>query len=246
MAIGLMIYVDQNKGVLPGEGYGDGTGTGSKSLGLWSDPSAWWNALPMAVNGMGYNDMQLSSVAPLPGAGANSVFVCPDATAAIVVPGSGDQPVTSSGFFQLFGSNDSVLSLPWPANSPPAAPTVTRPVYWCYVYNSKLNNNLPSSVTNVKISQIAQSTVVPLLVEKLMIPLLNDPTYTASTEPLGRGKTAYTRFANRHRNGGFLLFLDGHAAWFSRNDLYNNPPNVSAGDWNYPGKVVWCPWGPSD
>jgi hypothetical protein len=146
----------------------------------------------------------------------------------------------------MYGSQDSVLSLPSPLNAPPAAPAVARPVYWCYVYNSKLNDT--TGHDSVKISQIADSTLVPLLVEKLMAPLNNDPTFTPSAEPLGRGKTAWTRFANRHRAGGFLMFVDGHVAWFNRNDLYNNPPNAgtTGADWNYPGKVIWNPWGPAN
>lgn len=243
-SIGLAIYVDQNKGSLPSEGYGDGTGAGTKSLGVWSDPSEWWNALPVLANGKSYNDMQLSTVSPLPGAGSNSIFVCPAASAAITVQGSGDQPVINGGFFQMYGSDDSVLALPPPSNAPPVAPAVTRPVYWCYVYNSKLNDSVGHDA--VKIGQIQRSTEVPLLVEKLMAPLYNDPTYVPSAEPLGRGKTAYTRFANRHRAGGFLMFVDGHVGWFNRNELYNNPPNVAAEDWNYPGKVIWNPWGPAN
>jgi prepilin-type N-terminal cleavage/methylation domain-containing protein len=243
-SIGLMTYVNLNKGWLPSEGYGDGTGGGSKSLGIWSDNSAWWNALPTATSGKAYSDLQTSTVAPLPGAGANSIFVCPTASQAVIANGSGDLPVINGGFFQMYGSDDSVLSLPSPANQPPSAPAVTRPVYWCYVYNSKLNNTAGHSV--VKITQIVRSTEVPLLVEKLMAPLSNDPTFTANSEPLGRGKTAWTRFANRHRKGGYLMFIDGHVGWFARNDLYNNPPGVAAQDWNYYGKVIWNPWGPAN
>jgi prepilin-type N-terminal cleavage/methylation domain-containing protein len=246
-SIGLMIYVNQNKGTLPSEGYGDGNGAGTKSLGIWSDPSAWWNALPSLASGKAYNDMQLSTVVPLPGSGANSVFVCPTASPAVTVTGSGDLPTLNGGFFQMYGSDDSVLSLPPPANAPPSAPCVARPVYWCYVYNSKLNETLPANVNWIKITQIAHTTEVPILVEKLMAPLYNDPTYQPSAEPLGRGKTAWTRFGNRHRLGGFLLFVDGHVGWFKRNDLYNNPPNAGngVGDFNYPGKVIWNPFGPA-
>jgi prepilin-type N-terminal cleavage/methylation domain-containing protein/prepilin-type processing-associated H-X9-DG protein len=240
-AIGLMIYVNQNQGWLPGEGYSDGTGGGSKSLGLWSDSSSWWNAMSSLSNGKSYNDLQLSTIAPLPGAGSNNIFVCPDASEAVRSPGSGDQPIINGGFFQMYGSDDSVLSLPAPSNNPPAAPTVSRPVYWCYVYNSKINNSAGHSA--IKISQVTQSTLVPLLVEKLMAPITNDPTFSASSEPLGRSKTAWTRFANRHRKGGFLLFVDGHVGWFSRKDLNLNPPNISAQDWNYYGKVIWNPFG---
>jgi prepilin-type N-terminal cleavage/methylation domain-containing protein len=243
--IGLANYVSQYGGALPSEGYSDGTGPGSKSIGIWSDPGNWWNALPAACSLPTYNAMQLNAAqVPMPGVGSNSLFTCPSAPQAVTIKGSGDNPVTPNGMFQMFGSNDSVLSLPAPANAPPVAPCEVRPVYWCYVYNSKLNDT--AGHQNLKIPQIPHSTEVPLLVEKLMAPPTNDPTYSLATEPLGRGKTAWTRFTNVHRGGGFLLFLDGHVGWFLRSDLYNNPPNVNNNDWNYPGKVIWNPFGQAD
>ncbi len=243
-AVGLGIYEADYQGWLPNEGYGDGTGPGAKSLGVWSNPAYWWNALPGAATGHTYNELQTTNAAQLPGYSTNSIWVCPDAGPAGAAAGSGDNPVTPNGMFQMYGSPDSVLSLKKPQNAPPLAPTVLRPVYWCYVYNSKLNDT--AGHNTVKVAQIPHSTEVPLLVEKLMAPLMNDPTFVPSAEPLGRGKTAWTRFANRHHGGGCLLFTDGHVDWFSRNDLYNNPPNVASADWNYPGKVIWNPWGPAN
>jgi prepilin-type N-terminal cleavage/methylation domain-containing protein/prepilin-type processing-associated H-X9-DG protein len=242
--VGFASYEVLSKGQLPSEGYADGTGPGAKSIGLWGDPSNWWNAIPPLLSAKPYgqlNDPSATTPQFLPGAGNNSFWVCPEASAASVIRGSGDNPVTPDGFFQMYGSPDSVVSAAAPANTPPVAATEVRKVYWCYVYNSKLNDTTLHN--SVSVQQIRQSTEVPVLVEKLMIPLMNDPSFTAVSEPLGRGKTAWTRFANRHRAGGTLLFMDGHVAWFSRNDLYYNPPNYANNDWNYPGKVIWNPWG---
>jgi prepilin-type N-terminal cleavage/methylation domain-containing protein/prepilin-type processing-associated H-X9-DG protein len=246
--IGLQAYVAQSFGALPGEGYGDGTGPGSKSIGIWSNPAYWWNALPLTATNKTYNDMQLDPTVPLPRAHDNSIWVCPEADDAVPSSLAGDYIPAggSKGVFWMYGSDDSVLSLPPPQNKPPLAPpgpTGLRQTYWCYVYNSKLNDT--QGHDSVKIQQIPHSTEVPLLVEKLMAPLQNDPTFSISEEPVGRGKTAISRFANRHRGGGFLLFVDGHVGWFSRNDLWYNAPNYANGDSNYPGKVIWNPWGPA-
>jgi type II secretory pathway pseudopilin PulG len=244
-SIGLSIYLNQYNGVLPYKGYSDGNGAGAKCLGYWSDSAAWWNALPTLSIGKSYNDMQLSTAAPLPTAGTNNIFVCPSADAPATETTAGDKPVLNGAYFQMYGIEDSARNLPSPSNEPPVAPTDTRPVYWCYVYNSKLNESSPSQW--VKVTQIVDSTHVPLLVEKLVSPLYNDPTFSAVTEPLGRCKTAWTRFANRHRQGGFLLFVDGHVGWFARADL-NNPPGAGSGtaDYNYYGKVIWNPFGPAN
>jgi prepilin-type N-terminal cleavage/methylation domain-containing protein/prepilin-type processing-associated H-X9-DG protein len=249
--IGLTAYVAQFGGALPNKGYGDGTTPLRGSVGIWSDGQYWWNALPYMTTGKTYNTLMLNALNggdPLPSAYSSSIWVCPAAGQAVPSKVAGDYipPTGANGMFWLYGSDDSVLHLPYPANQPPSAPpgpTGLRAVYWCYVYNSKLNDTLGHS--SVKIAQIPHSTEVPILVEKLMEPLLNDPTYVPTAEPLGRCKTAITRFANRHRGGGFLLFVDGHVDWFSRNDLYLNPPNAANGDSNYPGKVIWNPWGPA-
>jgi len=246
--IGLENYVAQSYGALPNEGYGDGNGGGAKSVGIWSDPQYWWNALPLGCGSKPYSQLQqlLSTTGlPLPRAHDTSIWVCPDAEDALPSGLAGDYipPGGNQGVFWLYGSPDSVYSNPAPFNAPPQAPTVALPTYWCYVFNSKLNDTAGHS--SVKVQQIPHSTEVPILVEKLMAPLYNDPSYSINSEPIGRCKTAVNRFANRHRLGGFLLFVDGHVDWFLRNDLYFNPPNYAGDDSNYPGKVIWNPWGPA-
>ena len=52
-------------------------------------------------------------------------------------------------------------------------------------------------------------------------------------------------FTARHRNGGFLGFADCHVAWFSNQEL-TTPSNPLVSDYNYPGRVVWDPFGPEN
>jgi prepilin-type processing-associated H-X9-DG protein len=147
---------------------------------------------------------------------------------------------------------------------------IQKEVYWCYVINSKLDNSVaqvipgttptPNNSPLWKISQLKQSALTVLLVEKIMSPgeikgiqnnVYNGGPYTDS---IARGKTTYTRFAARHRKGGFLLFADGHVGWFAWYDLqptnpiylvpgtFQNiwsPGNVSS---NIPNKVIWDPF----
>jgi prepilin-type processing-associated H-X9-DG protein len=162
----------------------------------------------------------------------NSYFVCPSASEA-VVNALGD--VVEDGYYKMWG---------WPVGTDPYAPTGAadqRKVYWCYVINSKLDNNSPGASTSshpfLKISMLRKSTEIPLLVEKLMRGAETTPSYT---DTLMRGKTTYTRFAGRHRGGGYLLFVDGHVGFFTRAELLSFP--LTAIDGNIPGKVIWNPF----
>jgi prepilin-type processing-associated H-X9-DG protein len=70
------------------------------------------------------------------------------------------------------------------------------------------------------------------------------PPYAGS---LARGKTTWTRFAARHRKGGFLLFADGHVGYFTSAELCpGGDPNNSAPAnnlaYNLANKVTWDPW----
>jgi prepilin-type processing-associated H-X9-DG protein/prepilin-type N-terminal cleavage/methylation domain-containing protein len=235
--IGFSMYVNQNRGALPYKGYGDGS-TQVSPVGLWNDPTAWWNAIPLLVNQKAYSDLQLAGPPAQPGSGANNIWVCPSASQAIPALGT-EQPASADGFFQMWGCPDSAASQPAPFNAPPFAPTQSRKVYWCYVFDSKLSDSTPGQV-EPNISSLRRSTEIPLLVEKMMNPG-EDPTYV--NEALGRCKTAWTRFTARHRKGGNILFVDGHVAWFLRKDLYYDAPNIAINDWNYPGKVIWDPFG---
>jgi prepilin-type processing-associated H-X9-DG protein len=132
---------------------------------------------------------------------------------------------------------------------------VQRKEFLCYLYNSKLNDSVntppvggsPYGIPNLKITQFKSSSEVALMVEAMVTPgerLKNDPVLL-QTDSLVRIKTAWTRFSSRHNGGGNILFVDGHVGYFTRKDLLYNPPALSTGDYNYYGKVIWNPLGPS-
>jgi prepilin-type N-terminal cleavage/methylation domain-containing protein/prepilin-type processing-associated H-X9-DG protein len=225
---GFQIYVNDSQGWLPWEGYGDGD-KASKPIANWDDDSLWVNAVPPKINGKRYYDQQQDDAAginPLPGAGASDIFVCPAAGPA----GAGPGDTVDNGYYMMYGQ----------AEGSPAPPTGTiqqRKVYWCYVFNSKLNN----TTGRLKVAQISNSSETPLLVEKMMATGEIKPAYADS---LCRGKTTWTRFAARHRGGGYLMFVDGHVSHFTRDELVN-APGVPL-DYNQPGKVIWNPFGPAN
>jgi prepilin-type processing-associated H-X9-DG protein len=216
---------------------------------------------------------------PLATADSNNVFVCPAAGPAATTPGTGDV-VNPDGTYSLWGIpgiDTHPSPPPWPQyltegptglTKEPAA--VQMEVYWCYVINSKLDNSVSQVVPGTmstannsplfKISQIPQSSLVPLLVEKMMSPgeLKGVPNNVYNggpfTDSLARGKTTFTRFSARHRQGGNLLFADGHVGWFKWYDLQpTNPiyliPGTFQNIWspqnaasNIPNKVLWDPF----
>lgn len=223
--LGFQMYANDSKGVMPWEGYGDGD-KATKPIADWDDPALWVNAVPVRINNKSYYEMQqedASHQSALPATGTNSLFVCPEASQAVAGPGD----TVTDGYFMMYGQTEG-------SPTPPTGTVDQRKVYWCYVFNSKLNNTSYS----LKMSQIRQSSEVPLLVEKMMVPGEIQPAYN---DDLCRGKTTWTRFTARHRGGGFLLFVDGHVDFFTRNELVN-APGIPL-DYNQPGKVIWNPFG---
>jgi prepilin-type N-terminal cleavage/methylation domain-containing protein/prepilin-type processing-associated H-X9-DG protein len=239
--IGYSLYAESFGDVLPFTGAGDGNNA-SGALGYWDDTSYWANAVPAMLSSAGktYNDLQLDDKAglvPLPAAGKNSIFVCPEAIS--VQPGLiGDLPLLD-GCFQLY------------AREPGATVPSTRKVFWCYVTNSKIDNSLTQGAVLIQDMQhpvavphpivkrsrirVAENTV-PFMVEKMMSPNELNPAYTDS---IARGKTTWTRLAGRHFGGGNIAFVDGHVGWFSYKDL-----STPTGDTNGSvlGKIVWDPF----
>ena len=238
--LGYNLYADSFGDALPFTGYQDGNSS-SSYLGYWDDPSYWANAVPSLLNSSAksYYDMQnddAAGLAPLPTIAKNSIFVCPEVS--IVQPGpTGDQPILNN-CFQMFGIQ-------------PGGSIQKRKVFWCYVTNSKIDNSLtqrayaPIDATHtlgiphpiVRRTAIpVNASTVPYLVEKMMSPDEIAPAYTDS---IARGKTTWTRLAGRHSGGGNISFIDGHAEWFSYNDL-SAPLGDTYG--SIAGKIVWDPF----
>ncbi|HUN81132.1 MAG TPA: type II secretion system protein [Phycisphaerae bacterium] len=234
-------YEDGNDGFLPAEGMADGD-ISSHPIGPWDDPSFWANALPPIIDASAksYADLQqrhMSGGEKLPGAGANNPFVCRDASPAGFGATSAE---VSGGYFMMWGLKPGATSI--------SAPHERRPTYWCYAYNSGLDNiaakkaaaddfgtcHLKTSCFNV------QPAMIPMLVEKMMNPDEISPKFTSS---LNRAKTKANapgscRLASRHRGGGFLLMMDAHVELVSRGDATTD---VNAdGTYNRPG-IMWQP-----
>jgi prepilin-type N-terminal cleavage/methylation domain-containing protein/prepilin-type processing-associated H-X9-DG protein len=283
LGTGFLLYTQEFHNYLPWTGYSDGDQP-SSNIGPWDDPAYWANAVSMELTHKTYYQRQEDAAAggiPLATADRNNVFVCPAAGPASTTSGSGDI-VNPDGTFSLWGLpgvDTNPSPPPWPGyfthgplgpqdTKEPAA--VLKEVYWCYVINSKLHVSVSASVPGTppsanncplfKIDQLRQSSITPLLVEKIMSPgeINGIPNNGFNGGPyadtLARGKTTYTRFTARHRQGGFLLFADGHVGWYAWYDLQpSNPiyliPGTFQNYWspqnnasNIPNKILWDPF----
>jgi prepilin-type N-terminal cleavage/methylation domain-containing protein/prepilin-type processing-associated H-X9-DG protein len=167
-------------------------------------------------------------------------------------------------YYQLWGKDKGRLNF------------ITYPFYMCYVMNSKLFTTVsapgqqPVNVTRVKLAQLHPGSSVPIMVEKIMQygeynvpeiyrwpgkanlqtpgPSVKGLGYTGN---IGQTKATGTRFAARHRKGGFLLFADGHVSWFAwtqvQGIIRNNNGQGQLYDINRQDQnVIWCPYGPTD
>jgi prepilin-type processing-associated H-X9-DG protein len=271
MTAGFLIYSGLYKGYLPWTGCSDGSSNSrSGVIGPWDDTAYWANAVANIYYGKSYYELIEQAAAggpPLPTEGTNSVFVGPSAGPAASAlstdrtPAAGQTCPQFPGVFYLWGNAaaDQNEGTPWPqyfALPIAETPATQEPTYWCYVINSKLHLSIflaypgtPLGTNNcpiLRISQIPQSSMTALVVEKQMAPWEVagiDGQPAANTNALARGKTAYTRFAGRHRQGGYIGFVDGHVEWFSWHELDPINYHLSNGNsaFNIPNKVIWDP-----
>jgi prepilin-type N-terminal cleavage/methylation domain-containing protein/prepilin-type processing-associated H-X9-DG protein len=222
-----------------------------------NDPMLWYNAIPPLTQGKSYYEMiaedptgEFPALPPnpnrpvnvLPGPGQNSIFICPTALppgsfdlapgAAPNASSSGDE-ILNGSYFLLHGVDTNNIA------------TETKPYglfksYMTYVMNSKLMSTTNDGMTyyQMKISQLRPASSVVLLVEKMMTPtevtFPADPGTEVSSTPqngyqsnLGQLKACWTRFTTRHRQGGYLLFADGHVAWYSWADVNRPLPGLT-------------------
>jgi prepilin-type processing-associated H-X9-DG protein/prepilin-type N-terminal cleavage/methylation domain-containing protein len=199
----------------------------------------------------------------LAGTGATVPGEVSSSTTPEVWTGNSLTPGTGVGnYFALWGTN-------------PQPPTnryqpQLYPFYMCYVMNSKLFTTLASGqiINHVKLAQLRPGSDVVLMTEKV----ISYGEYSQSFAPtvfkyftnygispgsmnigtqgyvndMGQPKACNTRFTTRHRQGGNLLFADGHVAWFAWSQvqglvdpLTNKVLNINRPD----NHVIWDPYG---
>jgi prepilin-type processing-associated H-X9-DG protein/prepilin-type N-terminal cleavage/methylation domain-containing protein len=235
------LYESEYQLYLPTEGRDDGD-TPANQLGPWNDPSFYPNAVPpmLQKGSQSYYDMQtsfLSGGVKLPGNGDHSIFVCPAASPASPGKSSSELWAGGSGYFQMFGLLPGTIT-----------GAVAQPVYWCYIYNSGLDDLTSYGATDsfgtkhLKATQLRPSSELAILVETMMSPAEVQPAFTGAD--LNRCKTkgnsaSSCRIAGRHNGGANILFLDGHVAWISRKEATTDP--AGDGSYNHPGFVIWQP-----
>ncbi|HSZ57241.1 MAG TPA: prepilin-type N-terminal cleavage/methylation domain-containing protein [Tepidisphaeraceae bacterium] len=239
LGLGFIQYCDANKGLVPLDG-GNGTtaqpvteyttGTGGNGFGTWDNPGMWWNACLFYAGSPTMYEQQINN--SLPGPGGNGLMVCPTATQGIATQSDiGAGVTTPDGFFMLHGA---------PSGGAGHGDQVL-PTYCCYVINSKLNATHP-------VQRLSQFTFnqTALIVEKRMAANEIPTTDSNYTKSLGQLKAEWKRFAGRHRNGGFICFIDGHVEWFTVAQLETPYKTTPVLDYNDPAVVVWDPFGPEN
>jgi prepilin-type processing-associated H-X9-DG protein len=204
----------------------------------------------------------------LPRLGDTSLFVCPSASGI----GATNGEVANDGYFAITGSvytaTNGAAYAAWPA-APKNAGGQTlgnvRATLISYVINSKLMaanesytgvaaTDLTSPPRRLPMTKLKPGSEAVFMTEMRHasgeLPKWADAYYQSqggaagriSSRKLDRVKADYQRFTARHREGGNLLFVDGHVAWFSQRDVLT--AGKVGSDMNRPGKFLWNPRGP--
>jgi prepilin-type N-terminal cleavage/methylation domain-containing protein/prepilin-type processing-associated H-X9-DG protein len=243
-----------------------------------NDPSLWYNAIPPLVNGKSYYQMITEDPTaetpalpvsadpvnnPLPCAGKNNIFVCPMGLS----PGSAINSSTGQPYDNVSADGNYFLLDCIDTNNPKtrSKPYATVKSYFSYVYNSMLFTTTNDGVVHdgMKMSMLRPASSVILMVEKLATPMEYSNAYEVPgtqhggasvtdegyTNNIAQPKANWKRFTTRHRDGGFVLFADGHVAWFSWADVNYpqlNPPKLTPTliNANQPALgLIWNPLG---
>ena len=265
-AVGFMSYADANRGSIPMDGPdgfaeaiapGVDSSTGTPTYALDSN-NYWYNAIPPYVAQKSYVTQlyeDAAGIQVLAHAGNNSIFVCPAAGDPVsLVP-----EVSPDGhYFTVKGEvTDPTFAKPGPNGKGLNVGSVTTfKCYMSYVFNSKLFGVANDGINyeSWKLSQLRPTASVVLMTEKLAqageykAPAQNSSKNLVAGQGydnnMGQPKACWTRFTTRHRGGGFLLFCDGHVAWYRWQQVQPmvNAINANLQDANQPGLgVIWNP-----
>jgi prepilin-type N-terminal cleavage/methylation domain-containing protein/prepilin-type processing-associated H-X9-DG protein len=269
-AVGFQIYADSNKGALPDDAPDGFSSPIVDNAAAKADPTVtrtwdldsnnyWFNAVPPAVGQkslvkMLYDDA--TGTMAMPHGGDKSIFVCPSADVASSTITSEVTP--DHKYFQITGKiSDVTFAKPggYTGKGLNVGSVAPYKEFDCYVINSKLFGTANDGIDyqSWKLSQLQPSSSVVLMVEKMMIPgEYALPAQLASKHMgpvgfntnIGQMKACWTRFTTRHRGGGFLMFADGHVAWFGWGQIQTqiDAANPNLQNANRPGLgVIWNP-----
>ena len=271
--LGFQMYADQNHGLLPSDGPGGTPTDPVVPAAATAGPTAtaatysldsynyWFNAIPPFVGGRSYAQMLYDDAGGLTLDAGRGEQERSSSARWRTRPAARWRPTSTADtkYFAVTGKiTDATMAAPHgPANSGLPVNTVSKfKNFMCYVFNSKLFGTANNGVDyqTWKISQLHPSSSVVLMTEKLMsnreyaLPAQAASTHISAaqgyTNNIAQLKACWSRFTTRHRGGGFLLFADGHVAWYGWQSLQPtlNAVNSNQADANHPGYgVIWNP-----
>ena len=242
--LALSLYASQNDDEIPRDGtdstgsYSPYTGNGGslaqtpiQNAGTPFDTAAWFNALPPAVaekplsfyanNGiMGGANYQAKY--PFPGNGLGKIWMCP----AIQTTAADNSLFLSQGEYGFFSY---VMDLDLKLQSSIA---------------NGVQGNSFSWPSMPKLSTIRHPSDQVLLTEFCFSPSLENWTGASGPQMGCFPACRWTYFVKRHNNGGNIVFLDGHSAWFQYDYVFNPNTTVSYGQGRgelYNDDIWWNP-----
>ena len=185
LGIGLILYCDQNKGLVPQKGP-DGSDSATNFIGIppgatpgtlpngvtgVDDPSLWYNAAVAAMGQKSYYQLLLDDQTggnPLPRSGGKSVFMCPSqlGIGTLSTGAAPDRLSDDGNYFMLYG-NDQPGKLTATLGGTPAFKFDLS-----YVINASMTNTFANtqSFTTIHLSRLTPASSVVLLMEKLNNP----------------------------------------------------------------------------
>ncbi|MGH7243929.1 MAG: type II secretion system protein [Phycisphaerales bacterium] len=253
-------YAGQFKDFVPNQGLAGGYNS-NKTIGSWGDNGFWANAIATTLNsdGRSYYDMAKAHAdggAPIPSSRSKSIFVCPSAEPAAASQTNPSREIYDEGHFKIYGVTPGYAQI--------GGPVLALPAYWCYVINSgydaPVGNDDKTQVTSrirgvrdqefnilrLKLSDFQFPSMEIYMTEAMTAPIEAPDalaTYTSADflncSKTKAGKPKDCRVAGRHRKGAFVMFVDGHLTWLSRNECTTDEgPN---GAYNRPSRFFWQP-----